>query len=112
MHTDEDQSSNLCASVPHLWQLIYAAGFSPLSRFASQSREFVWPLASVSIFPLIVSPSSLPLYLETTVLPLRSRFTVNASTPSLKLASSILVSWLLRPRIAPSGLPSLLVSFR
>src|SRR5262249_49858012 len=57
----------------------------------------------VSIFPLIVSPSTFPVYLVVNVCPCLSRTTLKEISPSLKVASSILVS-LLRPTMAPVSL--------
>src|SRR5258706_13986743 len=115
MHTDEELNPHdQCASVPHLWLFRFDQALSAFSRFASQSRgsPSAWPSRVVSILPLIVSPSSFPLYLETIFIPLRSRVVVKASTPSLKLASSILVSVLFCPEITtPAGFPSSVLSF-
>src|SRR5207302_1736405 len=64
----------------------------PLVRFASNSRVFVCPSISRSRFPLKTSPLMAPLYFRTNLFPLNSRFTVKEISPSLYLASSILVS--------------------
>src|SRR5438132_2046302 len=74
------------------------------SRLASQSRDCVLPSRSNSILPLMVSPLILPEYLVVNFCPFRSRVTVNETSPSLSLASSIVVSSLLRPMMAPVNL--------
>ena len=71
-----------------------------------------WPSCLLSVLPLIVSPSSLPLYLVTNLLPSRSRVTVNEIVSSLNYASPIAVSWLLRPTIEPVSLSPSSLSFR
>jgi hypothetical protein len=53
------------------------------SRFGSQSRMTTSPLRSRSDLPLIVSPSTLPLYLVLKVLPLRSNVVSNLTSSSL-----------------------------
>jgi len=65
------------------------AYFLAVSRLASQSRDCVWPSRSVSIFPLMVSPVILPLYLAVTLLPWDSRVTVNEISSALTLPFSI-----------------------
>jgi hypothetical protein len=54
--------------------------------------------------PLIVSPSSLPLYFVVRFCPFRSRVTEKVTVPSLKEASSMAVSVLFRPLIVPLSL--------
>src|SRR5262249_54919624 len=84
--------------------LTLASKSSYLARLASQSRLWGWPPRSVSIFPLRVSPLTLPVYLVVVFCPLRSRVTLKETSPSLYLASSIAVSWLFRPTMAPVNL--------
>src|SRR5262249_44620786 len=71
---------------------------------ASQSRIRTSPLRSRSLFPLIVSPSTLPLYFILKVLPLRS-------TSVVKLTSSFLNDPSLMSILSPIGSESWPVSF-
>src|ERR1043166_6277471 len=98
------------------------------SRVAAQSRETGSPplRPGASIFPVILSPSTLPLYLVTKALPLNSRFTLNEISSPLILPSEISVSrgaaaappppWPPRPPIGCAMVPVILspsaLSFR
>src|SRR5207248_1540759 len=95
-----------------LAEAVYFLSASSLARLASQSRERAWPLRpSLSILPLMVSPSTLPLYFWVILLPLFSRVTVKESSSPLILPSSILVSLSLRPMRAPVSFSPSCLSF-
>src|SRR5262245_37183054 len=82
-----------------------AGYFFSVSRFASQSRDWVSPFRSNSILPLIESPLILPLYLEVILFPWTSRVTAKESSSPLSLPSEIVTSLLWPPRPGADRVP-------
>src|SRR5262249_5859664 len=81
------------------------------SRFASPSPVCSWPSRSNFASPLIVSPLSLPWYVNTTLLPPNSRVTLNDTASPVTLPSSISVSAPCRPVIVPVSFSPCCLSF-
>src|SRR5438128_10251139 len=84
---------------------LVAIYFFSVSRFASQSRDWVWPFRSVSILPLIESPLILPLYLAVSLFPWTSRVTAKEISSPLSLPSEIATSLPCPPRPGADSVP-------